>query len=90
MNAGTQSLHARRIGNWTYTAYGHVFALPPDLAQSRVSVVPNRADRRAGQARPVASVGPGKRDVPLPKSEPKPLVEPERVRPTERTSGGAP
>jgi hypothetical protein len=42
----TAPFSERRIGNWVFTTYGHVFPLPPDLTQ-RVKVdVPNRADRR--------------------------------------------
>jgi hypothetical protein len=37
---------ARRIGNWTFTAYGVVMPLPPDLTGRVKQDVPNRADMR--------------------------------------------
>lgn len=36
----------RRINNWTFTAYDHIFTLPPDLQGRVKQQVPNRADRR--------------------------------------------
>jgi len=36
----------RRIGNWTFTAYGQVMPLPPDLTGRVKQQVPNRVDRR--------------------------------------------
>lgn len=36
----------RRVNNWTFTAYGMVFTLPPDLQGRVKQQVTNRADRR--------------------------------------------
>ena len=36
----------RRIGNWTFEAYGVVLPLPADLANRVKQVVPNRSERR--------------------------------------------
>lgn len=42
----TAAFSEKRIGNWTFTAYGRIFPLPPDLAGLVKRDVPNRADRR--------------------------------------------
>lgn len=36
----------RRVGNWTFEAYGLVMPLPADLTQRVKRPVPNRAERR--------------------------------------------
>jgi hypothetical protein len=36
----------RRIGNWTFEAYGIVLPLPADLANRVKRPVPNRSERR--------------------------------------------
>lgn len=39
----------RRVNNWTFEAYGHIFPLPPDLVGRVKHDVPNRADRRRAE-----------------------------------------
>lgn len=40
---------AKRVGNWTFTAYGMILPLSPDLVGRVKRTVPNRAERRRAE-----------------------------------------